>query len=226
VSGARRLSINEYAKSHRRSSRRRSHDEMKIAGMKAVGDPPVGLVQHGEPFLHRPITLQGPMIEFQLRRGSIDVTLAQYCAAGPACSSHRKRERRVGSSTTNSGSPRSSPDRDRRIRKRPPPYLAGTRRKAPHSARSTCHASPKRGCHVVGGRDGHARLPAAPSYQSSRNRYLRGVRTALWGARLQRCALSSAPAAMRDPTVRLHNRPNHGHSTRHTETGKGLRCLQ
>ena len=47
VSRARRLSIDQHAKSHGRSWRRRAHDEMKIAGVKAVRDAAVGLVQHG-----------------------------------------------------------------------------------------------------------------------------------------------------------------------------------
>src|SRR5947209_5585154 len=38
VSSARRLSIDEHAKSYGRSVRRRSHNEMKIAGVKAVRD--------------------------------------------------------------------------------------------------------------------------------------------------------------------------------------------
>ena len=59
-----------------------SHDEMKIAGVKAVRDPPVGLVQHSGLFLHRPITRKGPMIESQPRGDSIDATLVQYCTAG------------------------------------------------------------------------------------------------------------------------------------------------
>src|SRR5262249_8899278 len=55
VSCARRLSIDQHAKSHGSSSRCRSHDEMNIAGVKAVRDPPVGLVQHGGLFPDRPI---------------------------------------------------------------------------------------------------------------------------------------------------------------------------
>jgi hypothetical protein len=39
ISGARRLSIDEHAKSHGSSSRCRSHDEMKIAGVTEVTDP-------------------------------------------------------------------------------------------------------------------------------------------------------------------------------------------
>src|SRR5260370_15942490 len=46
VSSARRLSIAEHAKAHGRSPRRWSHDQMQIAAVKAVRDPPVGLVQH------------------------------------------------------------------------------------------------------------------------------------------------------------------------------------
>jgi hypothetical protein len=84
VSSARRLSIDEHAKSHGSSSRCRSHDEMKIAGVKAVRDPPVGLVQHSGLFLHRPITRKGPMIESQLCGGGIDATLVQYSPPGDA----------------------------------------------------------------------------------------------------------------------------------------------
>jgi hypothetical protein len=56
VSSAGRLSIDAHAKSHGSSSRRRSDHEMKIAGVEAVHDPTVGLVQHGRLFLDRPIT--------------------------------------------------------------------------------------------------------------------------------------------------------------------------
>src|SRR5437588_9770754 len=79
VSSARSLSIDEHAKAHGRSSRCRSHDEMEIAGVKAVRDPPVGRVQHRSPSLHRPLTRKGPMIEPQPRGGSIDATAAQVC---------------------------------------------------------------------------------------------------------------------------------------------------
>src|SRR5438045_2772288 len=47
---------------------------MKIAGVKAVRDPPALGVQHSSPSLHRPIARQSPMIEPQLGRGSIDLT--------------------------------------------------------------------------------------------------------------------------------------------------------
>src|SRR5436309_2214234 len=45
-------------------------------------DPHVGLVQHSSLFLHCPITRKGTMIESQLRGGSIDSTLIQYCTTG------------------------------------------------------------------------------------------------------------------------------------------------
>src|SRR4029453_7132731 len=70
------------AKAHGSSSRCRSHDEMKIAGVKAVRDPPVDLVQRSGLFLHRPTTRKRPLIESQLRGDSIDATLVQYRAAG------------------------------------------------------------------------------------------------------------------------------------------------
>src|SRR5258706_6957023 len=42
VSSVWRLSVNEHAKPHGGSSRCRSHDQMQIAGVEAVGDLPVG----------------------------------------------------------------------------------------------------------------------------------------------------------------------------------------
>jgi len=56
VSDARRLSVDEHAKSRGFPSSCRSHDKMKIAGVKAVHDPPAGAVQHDGLFAHRPIT--------------------------------------------------------------------------------------------------------------------------------------------------------------------------
>src|SRR6266851_9408037 len=82
VSLARRQSIDEHAKSYRSSSRRWSHDQMKIAGVKAVHDAPVGFVQHRGLSLHRPITGKGPMIEREACGGSIDARLVQDCTTG------------------------------------------------------------------------------------------------------------------------------------------------
>src|SRR5437870_2641559 len=80
VSSAWRLSIDEHAKSHGSSSYRRSHDEMKVAGVKTVRDPPAGLVQHDSVFLHRPVTGKGPIIELHSCRNGIDATLVQDCS--------------------------------------------------------------------------------------------------------------------------------------------------
>src|SRR5262249_44744104 len=82
VSNARRLSIDEHAKSHGISSGCRSHNQVKIAGMKAVGYSPIGLVQENGLFLHCPIPGKSPMIESQLRRSSIEATLVPCCTAG------------------------------------------------------------------------------------------------------------------------------------------------
>ena len=49
VRSARRLSIEAHAKPHGSPWRGRSHDEMEIAGMKAIGDPPATLVQRAAP---------------------------------------------------------------------------------------------------------------------------------------------------------------------------------
>src|SRR5262249_3753679 len=82
VSRARRQSIDEHAKPHGRSSRRRSHDQMQIAGMKAVGDPPAGRVQRCGLPPYRPITRKRPLIEPQPRGGSIPATRVQYRTTG------------------------------------------------------------------------------------------------------------------------------------------------
>ena len=58
------------------------HDQVQVAGVEAVRDPPAGLVQRGGLFLHCPVPGQGPVIEPQLRRGLIGVTLSRYRAAG------------------------------------------------------------------------------------------------------------------------------------------------
>jgi hypothetical protein len=53
VSGARRLPIDEHAKSKGRSGRSRSHDEIKIVAVKAVCDVPMGLVENDGFSTHR-----------------------------------------------------------------------------------------------------------------------------------------------------------------------------
>src|SRR5574341_717674 len=80
MSSSRRLPIHQHAKWHGRSWHCRSHDKMKIAGVKAIRNPPVGLVQHHGLSPHCPITQKTPLIKVQPRRGSIDVRLIQYYA--------------------------------------------------------------------------------------------------------------------------------------------------
>src|SRR5262245_61444160 len=57
-----RLSIDQHAKSHRRSWRFRAHDKMKIAGVETVGYTSIGLVQRGSFSLDGPIARQSPFI--------------------------------------------------------------------------------------------------------------------------------------------------------------------
>jgi len=56
VSSGGRLPINEHTKAHGCSSRCRSHNEMEIAGVKAVRDPSIGLVHHSGLIPHCPLT--------------------------------------------------------------------------------------------------------------------------------------------------------------------------
>src|SRR5271165_979396 len=82
VRRTRRLAVDEHAEPHRRALYGGPHDQVQIAGVEAVGDLPAGLVGRGGVFAHRPGPGQGPVIESQLRRGLIGVTLARYRAAG------------------------------------------------------------------------------------------------------------------------------------------------
>src|SRR5258706_8834809 len=65
----RRLPVEEHAESYGRARYARPHDQVKIAGVKAVRDLPAGLVQRGGLFLHCPVPGQGPVIESQRCRG-------------------------------------------------------------------------------------------------------------------------------------------------------------
>src|SRR5215831_6844506 len=67
---ARRLSVDQHAKLHGRSWRGRAHDEIQIAGMKAIRDAAIGRVQHRGFLLHRPVARQRPFIQAQ-RRGQL-----------------------------------------------------------------------------------------------------------------------------------------------------------
>jgi hypothetical protein len=55
-----RLSIDEHSKRDGSSARGWSHDEVEIARMKSVCDPPAGGVHHGSLCLHRPLTGNNP----------------------------------------------------------------------------------------------------------------------------------------------------------------------
>jgi hypothetical protein len=60
-----RLPIDRHAETHR-NARRRSHDQVKIAGLKAIGNSPSRLVQDGCLSADAPVSLQCPMVELQL----------------------------------------------------------------------------------------------------------------------------------------------------------------
>src|SRR2546421_4397406 len=72
VSSARRLSVDEHPKTYGSSTRRRSHDEVEVAGVKAEDDPPVSLVQPRGLFPDRPITGKRPFIEPQSGGDGVD----------------------------------------------------------------------------------------------------------------------------------------------------------
>jgi hypothetical protein len=74
---ARRLVIDQHAKLHGSSSRRRSHDEMKIARVKAICDPAIGRVHQSGLSLHYPIARERPLAESQPLGGSIDASRVQ-----------------------------------------------------------------------------------------------------------------------------------------------------
>src|SRR5438309_11133828 len=81
MSRARRLSVDQLAKSYGCFWRRWAHDEMKIAGVKAVRDASTGLVQYGGILLHCPIARQRPFIQAQPRGQFIHARLVQHCPA-------------------------------------------------------------------------------------------------------------------------------------------------
>jgi hypothetical protein len=59
----RRMSIDENAKWHETLTRCRSHHEVNIPSVKAIGDPPVGRIQCNRFSANRPIPLKRPMVE-------------------------------------------------------------------------------------------------------------------------------------------------------------------
>src|SRR5262245_33484072 len=76
------LPVDEHLESWGGSRCGRSHDEVKIARVEPVGNPPVGPVQRGGLFSHRPVPRQSPLVQSQLRRYGIDMALAGYRTTG------------------------------------------------------------------------------------------------------------------------------------------------
>src|SRR5215813_14953955 len=64
VSRAWHVPIDEHAKTCRRSRRQRSHDQMEVAGMEAVGNAATRFLQDDPLSLNGPITSQSPLIQF------------------------------------------------------------------------------------------------------------------------------------------------------------------
>jgi hypothetical protein len=77
VSRARRLAVNQNAKSHGSPRRRRAHYEVKIAGMETKRDSAAGLVQYGPLVPHRPIAGKRPMIEPHPLRLRVNAALVE-----------------------------------------------------------------------------------------------------------------------------------------------------
>src|SRR2546426_4014155 len=67
VSRAWRLSIDQHTKSYGSPWSGRTHHEMQIAGMKAIRDDSIRLVQCGGLLVHRPVPGQRPFIQVQAR---------------------------------------------------------------------------------------------------------------------------------------------------------------
>ena len=82
ASGACGLSIQKYPESSGSFLNWRRHDQVKIARMKAVGDPSVGLVQRNVLPPHRPVARERPVVQIQSSRGGIRVSLIKNHPAG------------------------------------------------------------------------------------------------------------------------------------------------
>ena len=67
VCRAGRLSIDQHAKFHGRPWRRGTHDEMKVARVKAIRDATVRLIHFDGVALYRPIPGHRPIVQAQLR---------------------------------------------------------------------------------------------------------------------------------------------------------------
>jgi hypothetical protein len=76
------LSVDANAAPQRPSRYRRSHDEVKVAGVESAGDLPVCGVQRGGLCLDGPVPRQGPLVEPQPHRDGVKVGRAWPGAAG------------------------------------------------------------------------------------------------------------------------------------------------
>jgi len=82
MSGARRASVDEHAEADRRPSRGRTHDEVHVARVEPVDDPPARLVRRRRAALERPRAGEGPLVERQPRGSSVHAALIEERAAG------------------------------------------------------------------------------------------------------------------------------------------------
>src|SRR5829696_9163967 len=73
VGGARWLPVDPHVEPHGSPLGWRSHDQVQIPGVEAVGDLPLGLVERDGLWLDRPVTSKGPMVEPQPLGDSIDL---------------------------------------------------------------------------------------------------------------------------------------------------------
>src|SRR5215211_4806273 len=73
VGGTHGLAVQVHAEPHRCPWGSRSHDQVQVAGVEAVGDAPVGLVEHDRLPPDRPVTREGPVVEPQPLGDGIDL---------------------------------------------------------------------------------------------------------------------------------------------------------
>jgi hypothetical protein len=66
---ARRLAVDLDREPHWLRSRWRAHYEIHVAGVEAIREPTIRLVQHGASSFHRPSAGESPLIERQARNG-------------------------------------------------------------------------------------------------------------------------------------------------------------
>ena len=82
VGGAPGLVVEQHPEPCRRPWPGRSHDEVEVAGVEPVEDPPLGLVEHDGLSPYRPVAGQGPLVEGQPRGDGIAVRGVQDRTVG------------------------------------------------------------------------------------------------------------------------------------------------